>query len=102
MLQPLVSLWAVGCYVVSFKLETDPEILLQKSITALEKYRHDLVIGNILDTRKKEVLFVYKNKSSENVVMSDIDLNSGKEIEEKIISKLVILHKAIEQSKEKL
>lgn len=94
MLQPLVSLWAVGCYVVSFKLETDPEILLQKSITALEKYRHDLVIGNILDTRKKEVLFVYKNKSSENVVMSDIDLNSGKEIEEKIISKLVILHKA--------
>jgi len=94
MLRPLVSVWAVGCFVVSFKLETDPEILLQKSKTALEKYNHDLVIGNILDTRKKEVLFVYQDKPSEKIVMSDTDLKLGKEIEEEIIAKLVILHQS--------
>ena len=93
MLQPLVSHWARNCFVVSFKLETDPEILLQKSLTALEKYGHDLVIGNILDTRKREVLFVNKDKSSEKLIMSEEDLGQGREIEEKIIDKLVLLHR---------
>ena len=94
MLRPLVSQWAQKCFVVSFKLETDPEILTQKSITALEKYGHDLVIGNILDTRKKEVLFVFKDKTTEKIVMDDEELESGIEIEMKIIEKLVKLHKA--------
>ena len=94
MLRPLVSHWAQKCFVVSFKLETDPKILTQKSITALEKYGHDLVIGNILDTRKKEVLFVFKDKTTEKIVMDDEELESGIEIEMKIIEKLVKLHKA--------
>ena len=93
MLRPLVSQWAQKCFVVSFKLETDPKILTQKSITALEKYGHDLVIGNILDTRKKEVLFVFKDKTTEKIVMDDEELESGIEIEMKIIEKLVKLHK---------
>ena len=93
MLRPLVSQWAKKCFVVSFKLETDPKILTQKSITALEKYGHDLVIGNILDTRKKEVLFVFKDKTTEKIVMDDEELESGIEIEMKIIEKLVKLHK---------
>ena len=94
MLRPLVSQWAKKCFVVSFKLETDPDILTQKSRTALEKYGHDLVIGNILDTRKKEVLFVYKDKTSEKIIMSEEELDSGLEIEVKIIDKLVKLHQA--------
>ena len=94
MLRPLVSQWAKKCFVVSFKLETDPKILTQKSLTALEKYGHDLVIGNILDTRKKEVLFVFKDKTTEKIVMDDEELESGIEIEMKIIEKLVKLHKA--------
>ena len=94
MLRPLVSQWAQKCFVVSFKLETDPNILTQKSRTALEKYGHDLVIGNILDTRKKEVLLVYKDKTTEKIIMSDEELDSGLEIEVKIIEKLVKLHQA--------
>lgn len=94
MLRPLVSQWAQKCFVVSFKLETDPDILTQKSRTALEKYGHDLVIGNILDTRKKEVLLVYKDKTTEKIIMSDEELDSGLEIEVKIIEKLVKLHQA--------
>ena len=94
MLRALVSQWAQKCFVVSFKLETDPKILTQKSRIALEKYGHDLVIGNILDTRKKEVLFVFKDKTTEKIVMDDEELESGIEIEMKIIEKLVKLHKA--------
>ena len=94
MLKPLVSDWAHNCFIVSFKLETDPEILVQKSRSALEKYGHDLVIGNILNTRKKEVLFVYKDDSSEKLVISDEDLENGVEIEKFIIEKLVKLHQS--------
>ena len=92
MLKPLVSQWAKKCFVVSFKLETDPEILLSKSATALEKYGHDLVIGNILDTRKKEVVFVFKDGSNEKVEISDKEMDDGIEIEVKIIRKLLKLH----------
>lgn len=35
-----------------------PEILVHKAKTALERYSHNLVIGNLLSTRKWEVVFV--------------------------------------------
>lgn len=55
----LVSSWAPkGSLIVSFKLETDPDLLVSKSEQALERYHHDLVIGNLLTTRKWEVVFV--------------------------------------------
>jgi phosphopantothenate-cysteine ligase len=44
--------------IVSFKLETDEALLAEKSHYALKKYAHHLVIGNLLNTRKYEVLFV--------------------------------------------
>lgn len=58
-LSTLVSAWApCGSMIVSFKLETDPELLLTKARLALHRYHHDLVIGNLLTTRKWEVVFV--------------------------------------------
>jgi phosphopantothenate-cysteine ligase len=57
-LKLLVDRWAPRAMIVSFKLETDPNLLGVKSRTALEKYAHHLVIGNMLNTRKYEVLFV--------------------------------------------
>lgn len=92
MLRPLVSQWAKKCLVVSFKLETDPEILLSKSKAALDKYGHDLVIGNILETRKKEVVFMFKDGSHEKVEINDKEITDGVEIEVKIIQKLLKLH----------
>lgn len=44
--------------IVSFKLETDPDILVHKAQYSLERYQHHLVIGNLLSTRKWEVVFV--------------------------------------------
>ena len=58
-LHRLVDGWAPdGSMIVSFKLETDPNILVHKAQTALRRYSHHLVIGNLLSTRKWEVVFV--------------------------------------------
>jgi phosphopantothenate-cysteine ligase len=57
-LHNLVADWSPGCYIVSFKLETDPAILVHKARYSLDRYQHNLVIGNLLATRKWEVVFV--------------------------------------------
>lgn len=57
-LKLLVDTWAPKAMIISFKLETDPSILSEKAQSSLKKYSHHLVIGNVLHTRKYEVLFV--------------------------------------------
>ncbi|KAK3691502.1 Phosphopantothenate--cysteine ligase cab2 [Vermiconidia calcicola] len=57
-LKLLVDRWAPQSMIISFKLETDPSILAEKARSALKKYSHHLVIGNLLNTRKWEVVFV--------------------------------------------
>ena len=60
-LKRLVDGWAPKGMIVSFKLETDPSILISKARHSLERYSHHLVIGNLLSTRKREVVFVSPN-----------------------------------------
>lgn len=61
-LHRLVDGWAPhGSMIVSFKLETDPNLLVYKAQTALQRYSHHLVIGNLLSTRKWEVVFVTRD-----------------------------------------
>ncbi|KAL5606323.1 hypothetical protein BROUX41_002740 [Berkeleyomyces rouxiae] len=57
-LKNLVDGWSPEAMIVSFKLETDPSILVHKAKYSLERYQHHLVIGNLLSTRKWEVVFV--------------------------------------------
>ncbi|WVR07514.1 hypothetical protein IAU60_004556 [Kwoniella sp. DSM 27419] len=57
-LRPLVQEWTPEGYIVSFKLETDQELLIPKARMALSRYGHQLVIGNDLHKRKYEVVFV--------------------------------------------
>jgi len=90
MLVPLAEHWKGGSAMVSFKLETDSKILVTKARKALDKYGHKLVIGNLLDTRKREVLLVFKD-DIEEVKLSDAEFEAGMEIEEKIISRLIEL-----------
>ncbi|MCJ1303762.1 hypothetical protein MMC08_006573 [Hypocenomyce scalaris] len=61
-LKRLVEGWAPEGMIVSFKLETDPSILVSKAQMALERYSHHLVIGNLLSTRKWEVVFVGRHE----------------------------------------
>ena len=57
-LKDLVDGWAPEGMIVSFKLETDPSLLISKAQQALAKYSHHLVIGNLLSSRKYEVVFI--------------------------------------------
>ena len=60
-LKSLVEGWAPEGMIVSFKLETDPSLLISKAQAALRRYAHHLVIGNLLSTRKWEVVFIAPN-----------------------------------------
>jgi len=106
------------------QLETNPALLIPKSRGALETYGHQVVVGNDLNRRKFEVVFVFKTVSikvasakdvtlasphenpielpdgtilpvhftEEWVTLPQSDVESGKEIEEEIIRRLVEMH----------
>ena len=91
MIQPLVSNWAKEGLIISFKLETDPNLLLSKSLSSLKKYGHQLVIGNVLDSRKFRVDFITES-STLKIALDPEMLKSGVEIESIIVSKLLEIH----------
>ena len=86
-ISPLVKEWAPHALTISFKLETDPDLLISKSLNALERYHHQIVIGNLLETRKTVVWMISaKNKM-------EIRLNKdASEIESQIVDELVKYH----------
>lgn len=95
MLQPLTSYWVPDAYVVSFKLETDEKLLISKSKAALQKYKHKLVIGNLLQTRKYKVILVSSDDQEETVIsISEMDANNGLEIERYIVDDVAQRHSA--------
>ncbi|GAB0088287.1 phosphopantothenate--cysteine ligase [Sergentomyia squamirostris] len=98
MLAPLVNVWVPHAFVVSFKLETDENLLITKSRESLTKYKHKLVIANILQTRKHRVVFVTPENSYE-VHLTREQALSGLEIEEPIVADIVCKHEEfIEQA----
>jgi phosphopantothenate-cysteine ligase len=95
----------------SSQLETDEMLLIPKSRAALERYGHQIVIGNNLNTRKYQVLFVSKRPRSASPLLPDdppaseyeeswlrLDNTSSpisgpmREIEEGIVAELVKRH----------
>ena len=99
MLHPLVKYWVPKAYTISFKLETDPFLLEGKAKKALETYNHQLVIANLLNDRKRRVTFVERSNTPGNaayniklVELSDTEIQTGIEIEEKIVSLLRDMH----------
>nr|XP_034972834.1 phosphopantothenate--cysteine ligase isoform X1 [Zootoca vivipara] len=93
MLSPLVKEWAPEAFVISFKLETNPSILIDKAKQALEKYRHHVVVANVLDSRRTSVIVVTKDLETQ-LSLSDDEVAQGMEIEEKIVSYLQSQHRA--------
>ncbi|XP_023720087.1 phosphopantothenate--cysteine ligase isoform X2 [Cryptotermes secundus] len=91
MLEPLVNIWVPNAYVVSFKLETDDELLIDKAHAALNKYKHKMVIGNVLQTRKQRVVLVMPNTTNE-IQLSSEEMEAGLEIESKIVADIAERH----------
>ncbi|KAI6249458.1 Phosphopantothenate--cysteine ligase CAB2 [Erysiphe necator] len=90
-LKKLVEEWAPEGMIVSFKLETDPDILIQKAQYSLERYQHHLVIGNLLATRKSEVVFVAPGQEHRWIrtdsTSANIEALNGEEKNQKLQSK---------------
>lgn len=51
-----------GCQIISFKLETDQQILEKKSLESFDKYGSKMVIGNLLQSRYEEIFIYFKDK----------------------------------------
>lgn len=90
-LSPLVKDWAPQAFVISFKLETDASILLDKAKKALDTYRHQAVVANVLDSRRGYVVVVTRETQVE-LIMTDDDVKKDVEIEERIVSNLTTAH----------
>lgn len=91
-LNTLAKSWTSGAMIVSFKLETDKELLLSKCHGALIKYGHQLVIGNLLQTRKDEIYLVGPNfekhivRPAENPIIENVFLPSVVKLHENYMS----------------
>ncbi|EMG50455.1 CAB2 Phosphopantothenate--cysteine ligase CAB2 [Candida maltosa Xu316] len=91
-LSRLVENWAQGAMIISFKLETDNNILIKKATSALDRYHHQLVIGNLLQTRKKEVVFVKPNGDNDWIKLNEDEIKGNVEIESKMIPAVIKVH----------
>lgn len=93
-LRRLVDSWAPLAMIVSFKLETDSSILIKKAQQALLRYQHLLVIGNLLQTRKTEVVIVTPDGHEDWVRLMPEQVDQGVEIESLIIPMVTKAHDA--------
>jgi phosphopantothenoylcysteine synthetase/decarboxylase len=90
-LKRLVERWTPGAMIVSFKLETDDNLLIGKARQALERYSHQLVIGNLLQTRKHRVVFVTPDSVKEYFLTNDQEA-TGLDIEGVFVPEVVKMH----------
>jgi phosphopantothenate-cysteine ligase len=91
----LVKEWVPRACTVSFKLETDVDLLIPKAKASLARYGHQLVIANMLHDRKKRVILVQRDEDeyTDTVIeLTDKELANGKEIEQGIIRNLCRIH----------
>ncbi|XP_049870562.1 phosphopantothenate--cysteine ligase [Pectinophora gossypiella] len=91
MLAPLCSLWVPEAYVVSFKLETDENLLIPKARAALDKYKHKMVVANMLQTRHHRVILVTPEVTQE-ILLTREEVHAGVDIESAIVCEIVTLH----------
>ncbi|ORY79290.1 DNA/pantothenate metabolism flavo protein [Leucosporidium creatinivorum] len=96
-LKAMVDEWANDGFVVSFKLETDIKLLIPKALGALDRYGHQVVIGNTLADRKYEVVFVERSGETWVRIAEEERGKVGadgavREIEEDIIERLERMH----------
>jgi phosphopantothenate-cysteine ligase len=83
--------WCPNAYVASFKLETDKNLLNTKCKQSLEKYKQNVVIGNLLEDRKNKVIIWQNNGKCDEIILNK-DHSKDTEIEESMIEFLVSLH----------
>lgn len=62
-----VRTWLPDAFVLSFKLETNRNVLAAKAAAAIQKYGVDAVVSNLLQTRRDEVTIVSREPGADIV-----------------------------------
>ncbi|VUZ47136.1 unnamed protein product [Hymenolepis diminuta] len=98
----IVSKWAPRTMVVSFKLETDPEVVLERAKSAMKRYGTHAVIANLLHTRKHEAWIIHNlgeigGKDLQHITLTSSQSayqssNPATDIEEVLIQRISDLH----------
>ena len=83
-----------AAFAISYKLETDVEILDSKATMSLKKYKMDMVIANLLQTFQKECTIYRMPQNADDSTIPEkthISQNSDNQtsIEAKIISEIL-------------
>ena len=76
-------------FLVSFKLETDQDLLIKKSLQAIHRDGVHLVVANELKTRYSKVLLISQKGLDISIVPVE---KNERELEEELISKVVSMH----------
>eukprot|EP00455_Lapot_gusevi_P051171 TRINITY_DN756_c0_g1_i3.p1 TRINITY_DN756_c0_g1~~TRINITY_DN756_c0_g1_i3.p1 ORF type:complete len:168 (+),score=36.03 TRINITY_DN756_c0_g1_i3:405-908(+) len=79
--------WAPHALMVSFKLETDPDLVVPKALRAIHKYGVHAVVANQLATRHQQVILV--QAQSQEVITRQPDHTC---LEQSLIPRLKTLH----------
>ncbi|KAM7536199.1 hypothetical protein Aperf_G00000102451 [Anoplocephala perfoliata] len=99
----IVSKWAPGTMVVSFKLETDKNLVLKWAKASMKRYGTHAVIANLLHTRKREAWLFHNlgggGEEPQYVSITQLppkssstQLTSTPELEEILTQKVADLH----------
>lgn len=85
------SQWAPEAFLITFKLETDPAMLLPK-VTRSFSHGQSLVIGNLLSSYKERVSLFAGSPSLPSSSVIEVVKTPEKELEETLISEIARLH----------
>lgn len=85
--------YAPNSFLISFKLETDENILEEKCLKSADKYHQDIIIGNMLKTRTNQVR-IYERINHQ---WTEINRVENREIEYDIIQFLSNKHRIYQQ-----
>ena len=88
MLKFLMKIWCPNAYVVTYKLETDEKIVIDKAKKALSDYNHHLVVANSLQNIRSNVTIVQNHNLKDLTVHDD----SPMELECKIVHEICKMH----------
>ena len=79
MLRVLREVWAPKSFIVSFKLETDDELVIHKAKRAIINYNVNVVVANQLQTRRDVVYLV--SSPDQNLSFSVVEINRPADVE---------------------
>ncbi|KAK6938202.1 DNA/pantothenate metabolism flavoprotein, C-terminal [Dillenia turbinata] len=90
MLSVLRTDWDPLAFCISFKLETDSQILLEKAGMALKKYKMHMVVANELHSRKEKVVVV----TDKGNILVQRDWTRAEDVESPLVKLIVERHSA--------